>query len=99
MNLAEQIKAKYPNPVAVGDVSNGAEGYCVGGAVCMFAGVARPKNIDHFPAHEQIAFGLVMLNPKLSRSQAEESAKLIIAHNDVGDFPWAWRTLENALAA
>lgn len=98
MNLLEQIQAQYSNPIAMsGDHDTDIENrYCIGGAVCMFAGTYYDSG---FPANEKVAYALATLNPNLSHTQAEEFSRAIIEFNDSEAFSIAWRIVGNALRA
>jgi len=96
MNLLEQIKARYPNPIKIDSEGDVPDCYCIGGAVCMFAGT---YSVSGFPPTEKVAYALTTLNPNLSHTQAKEFSELITGHNDAGDFDWSWQMVGLALAA
>lgn len=86
------IRAMYPNPVPSSIKQYGTE-YCVGGAVCLFAG----HSIGNFPSHNRIANALMRLNGNLSRNAATSAAHKIVTTNDSDRIEEAWETARVAL--
>lgn len=90
---AADIRLKYPNPTTCPEDGTGAEGYCVGGALCMAVGV----NTGGFPYPEKIAEALRCARPSMPRHVARDAASRILIANDKGRFEDAWKLLDAAL--
>lgn len=94
MNVVEQIKEKYPNPIKAEDADNEPCNYCVGGAFCKFAGYTHMN----FPDSDDLTEALCKWNENLEFDDLGESfAEDIIYYNDNGNFEKAWETLGVAL--
>ena len=85
------IKAKYPNPRRVTDDIRDGEGYCVGGALCLYLGGYR-----NFPYFDTLAEAIKQANP--NAKDVYMVAQAIILANDDGDFEVAWHLLDKALS-
>ena len=96
MNTLSQIRLKYPKPRSSHDAPSGMlRDYCIGGAVCWFAGM---DNHTGFPESDPIACALEHLNPNLDFDAAWLFASSIIAHNDEREFDLAWQEVKSALS-
>jgi hypothetical protein len=93
MSLINQIKKKYPNPRRTPLGSN--EGYCVGGALCQWAGFTGFKR--HYPLSAEIAEAIHSLNPHIPIELAYGYSYRIMDANDGGRFDAAWAIAEEAL--
>jgi hypothetical protein len=79
----DEIRRRYPNPVD----SWHEDGYCVGGALCMAAGL----DTDGFPPSEQIEAAVKQLGADPKQYDFEHLCYLITEFNDAGEFEEAWR--------
>lgn len=100
--IIDQIKAEYPNPVALDDIKmlDSAEAnakYCVGGAFCQYYAKREILLMYSFPTIHVLGTGFCIVNPKLSTTIAEKYAKVLIRANDRKDFERAWKVLEEVL--
>ena len=84
------IKAKYPNPKRVTDDMRDGEGYCVGGALCLYQGIDR-----RFPGLSTLALAIEQANP--DADDVYRIAQAILQTNDYGDFELAWALLDKVL--
>lgn len=83
MNVTE-IRAKFPNPVAVGTCFGETDRYCVGGAAIR----ALTGKHTRFPQPAEIAEAVCC--------HVGEAADISRA-NDAGNFERAWQLLDEAL--
>ena len=95
----EEIRARYPNPRAKGEIFRLGE-YCVGGALmlwlCDQRGCYAPIGYS-FPNGDRLSWTLRMLNPAIDYALACSFSCDLIHANDTGDFEKAWRLLGEAL--
>lgn len=92
MALIDEIKAQYPDPHMSSTPFTLDDDYCVGGAVCRYAG-----SFWYFPPNSALARVLTKLNPTLPYELAYQYAKLITENNDLGRFAEAWNIADSAL--
>ncbi len=92
----EQIRAKYPNPIAAKiKVDKGT--YCVGGALCQFIDIKGPHlgSGMTFPRVSTIALALQKANPGIQNPYTV--ADNIVSANDSNLIEIAWNYLDEAL--
>lgn len=94
----DEIREKYPSPIRACQYNGLPECYCVGGALCLAAGMDQP-----FPDSSEILQAAKVYNKSLSVCCSEEyatakiMAERIVAQNDIGSFEKAWECLEELL--
>jgi hypothetical protein len=95
---AAMIRVECPNPKSTGN-SMLTDGYCVGGAVCLWAleHSYLQGQLERFPSVDELANVLQVLNGHLSRGNALDYADCIIFNNDTDDFEGAWDAVDRAL--
>ncbi len=92
------IRTRYPHPMAMskeGRIPD--QGYCVGGAICLFADPLTENEHRRFPNHVRLGEALRALNPTLTKQDSEGLAALIILYNDTLEFEKAWQEAAEAL--
>lgn len=103
MRLIDDIKDQYPHPISKRDDDGMTDGYCVGGALAMYAGVGDTLQFADadtaFPDMSTIAEALCMLNPVLPYADAQDLALAIIEANDHRKMTLAWGLAARALTS
>ena len=92
------VRAAYPAPRSYKDNDGSNASYCVGGALCLYAGIQGDGD-QHFPHRGQLALALGKLNPQLNfrSSLASRLAFSILYTNDHERYEEAWEVASQAL--
>lgn len=93
--IVDQIRSQFPDPVVPEGMLKHADGYCIGGAACLYVFMDEPA--VNFPSQKKLAYALRVLNGKLLFSESVWYAAKIIENNDRAYFEEAWEVLEEAI--
>ena len=96
MRIVELIRAKYGEPRRISEAKD-EPCYCVGGAICLYAGLTVANARTIFPNRIRVAEAIQKLNPRVAIQAALGAAVNITMANDLGCFESAWHYADGIL--